>query len=129
MSNELINALETRVTSAVGAIEGLRTENEGLRTENSNLREERQILENKLRELLDKMDLAENGDSAPSSHRPDMSSLAGASSDAAPQEPANPSMSNASSAGPRSASGSTQQSGGMGLGSGLPGRGYVSNDY
>lgn len=54
MSNELITALENRVTSAVDTIEGLRSE---VRV----LREERQLLENKLRELLSKIEGAENG--------------------------------------------------------------------
>ena len=49
MSNELISALENRVTSAVDTIEGLRSE---VRV----LREERQLLENKLRELLQKIE-------------------------------------------------------------------------
>lgn len=49
MSNELISALEHRVTSAVDTIEGLRSE---VRV----LREERQLLENKLRELLQKIE-------------------------------------------------------------------------
>jgi len=54
MSNELINALENRVTSAVDTIEGLRTE---VRV----LKEERQLLESKLRELLQKIEGVENG--------------------------------------------------------------------
>lgn len=54
MSNELITALEHRVTTAVDTIEGLRTE---IRV----LREERQHLEAKLRELLQKIDGVENG--------------------------------------------------------------------
>jgi len=54
MSNELINALESRVTTAVDTIEGLRSENRMLR-------EERQILEAKLKELLQKIDMVDNG--------------------------------------------------------------------
>jgi len=53
MSNDLINALENRVTSAVDTIEGLRSE---VRV----LKEERQLLESKLRELLQKIDSVEN---------------------------------------------------------------------
>ena len=54
MSNELITALEHRVTSAVDTIEGLRTEVRGLK-------EERQLLESKLRELLQKIEGVDNG--------------------------------------------------------------------
>ena len=54
MSNELITALEHRVTSAVDTIEGLRTE---VRV----LKEERQLLEAKLRELLQKIEGVDNG--------------------------------------------------------------------
>jgi FtsZ-binding cell division protein ZapB len=61
MSNELISALENRVTSAVGTIEGLRSE---VRV----LREERQLLENKLRELLRKIEGVENGASDSAHH-------------------------------------------------------------
>ena len=57
MSNELITALEHRVTSAVDTIEGLRSE---VRV----LREERQLLETKLRELLQKIEGVDGG-SAP----------------------------------------------------------------
>jgi FtsZ-binding cell division protein ZapB len=49
MSNELITALENRVTTAVDTIEGLRSE---VRV----LKEERQLLESKLRELLQKIE-------------------------------------------------------------------------
>jgi len=56
MSNDLINALENRVSTAVDTIENLRAEVK-------NLREDRQILEDKLRELLSKMETAE--DTAP----------------------------------------------------------------
>jgi FtsZ-binding cell division protein ZapB len=52
MSNELITALEHRVTSAVDTIEGLRTE---VRV----LKEERQLLESKLRELLTKIEVVD----------------------------------------------------------------------
>lgn len=51
MSNELLNALENRVSSAIETIEGLRAE---LR----DLKQERQVLEDKLRELLSRMDVA-----------------------------------------------------------------------
>jgi FtsZ-binding cell division protein ZapB len=71
MSNELINALEHRVTSAVDTIEGLRTE---VRV----LKEERQLLESKLRELLTKIEGVDNADAtgnetapdSPSQHKP-----------------------------------------------------------
>lgn len=53
MSNELISALENRVTNAVETIEDLRTE---IRV----LREERQHLEDKLRQLLQKIEGVEN---------------------------------------------------------------------
>ena len=49
MSNELINALESRVTTAVDTIEGLRSENRVLK-------EERQRLEEQLRQLLLKIE-------------------------------------------------------------------------
>jgi FtsZ-binding cell division protein ZapB len=61
MSNELIAALETRVTSAVDTIEGLRSE---VRV----LKEERQLLEAKLRELLRKIEGVENGNAQASSY-------------------------------------------------------------
>jgi FtsZ-binding cell division protein ZapB len=57
MSSELLNALENRVTAAVGTIEELRAEVKGLK-------EERQILENKLRELLLKIERVDNGTQA-----------------------------------------------------------------
>ena len=53
MSTELIDALESRVSNAVGTIEELRTE---VRV----LKEERMSLENKLRDLLKRMEDAEN---------------------------------------------------------------------
>jgi FtsZ-binding cell division protein ZapB len=59
MSNDLINALENRVTSAVDTIEGLRSE---VRV----LKEERQILEAKLRELLQKIDAVDRTEGAAS---------------------------------------------------------------
>lgn len=49
MSNELLSQLENRVTSAVDTIEDLRAE---VRV----LREERELLENKLRDLLAKIE-------------------------------------------------------------------------
>ena len=49
MSNQLMDTLENKVFSAVDTIETLRTEINGLR-------EERRILEDKLRELIGKMD-------------------------------------------------------------------------
>ncbi|MFI5400012.1 MAG: cell division protein ZapB [SAR324 cluster bacterium] len=49
MSKALLDALETRVNSAVDTIEGLRTEVQ-------ELREERRILEDKLRELLGRIE-------------------------------------------------------------------------
>ncbi|HKI97070.1 MAG TPA: cell division protein ZapB [bacterium] len=73
MSNELISALESRVTSAVDTIEGLRTE---VRV----LKEERQLLESKLRELLQKIEGVENGDAQ-------AGSLDSAPSNEAPQTP------------------------------------------
>lgn len=58
MSNQLMDTLENKVFTAVDTIETLRTEiNE--------LREERRILEDKLRELIGKMDGLDNsGNSA-----------------------------------------------------------------
>ncbi|MDH5753353.1 MAG: cell division protein ZapB [Deltaproteobacteria bacterium] len=58
MSNELINALEDRVSTAVHTIEDLRSE---IRV----LKEERQVLENKLRDLLSKMEQAGQAVSSP----------------------------------------------------------------
>ena len=49
MSNQLMDTLESKVFSAVDTIETLRTEINGLR-------EERQTLEDKLRELIGKME-------------------------------------------------------------------------
>ena len=48
MANELLNALENRVNSAVDTIEGLRTELKELKAE-------RLTLEDKMRDLLEKM--------------------------------------------------------------------------
>lgn len=53
MSNELINALENRVTNAVDTIEGLRSENKVLK-------EERQRLEDQLSQLLVKIEGVES---------------------------------------------------------------------
>ncbi|MDH4246531.1 MAG: cell division protein ZapB [Deltaproteobacteria bacterium] len=63
MSTELLATLENRVMNAVGALEDLRSEIRGLK-------EERLVLENKLRELLMRMDQAER--SAESSEAPAM---------------------------------------------------------
>lgn len=49
MSTELMDTLESKVFSAVDTIETLRTEINGLR-------DERRVLEDKLRELIGKMD-------------------------------------------------------------------------
>ena len=76
MSNQLMDTLENKVFSAVDTIESLRSEINGLR-------EERQILEDKLRELIGKMeglgqdsssessesDASDNGTSSPSPFR------------------------------------------------------------
>lgn len=68
MSNQLMDTLESKVFSAVDTIELLRSEINGLR-------EERQVLEDKLRELIGKMeglgqeseaDAAESSESAES---------------------------------------------------------------
>ena len=58
MSNELINALENRVTNAVDTIEGLRSENKVLK-------EERQRLEEQLRQLLLKIEGVDGNPSEP----------------------------------------------------------------
>ena len=58
MSNELINALENRVTNAVDTIEGLRSENRVLK-------EERQRLEEQLRQLLLKIEGVEGNNPEP----------------------------------------------------------------
>lgn len=63
MSNELISALENRVITAVDTIEGLRTEIHVLR-------EERQLLESKLRELLQKIEAVDNKSAATASNSP-----------------------------------------------------------
>ena len=55
MSIELINTLENRVTNAVDTIEGLRSEVKVLK-------DEKQLLEDRLRQLLQKIDgVEENG--------------------------------------------------------------------
>lgn len=63
MSNALLDALESRVNSAVETIDGLRAEIRDLREERRQLAEERtrlqeehRLLENKLRELLARID-------------------------------------------------------------------------
>lgn len=58
MSSELLNALESKVTTAVSTIEDLRAEIKVLK-------EERQILEGKLRELLQKIEGVDNGSASP----------------------------------------------------------------
>ena len=58
MSKALLDALENRVISAVDTIEGLRTEVH-------DLREERRILEDKLRELLGRIEGIDAGNGAP----------------------------------------------------------------
>jgi uncharacterized coiled-coil protein SlyX len=58
MSKALLDALENRVNTAVDTIEGLRTEVH-------DLREERRILEDKLRELLGRIDAVDSGNGAP----------------------------------------------------------------
>ena len=54
MSKALLDALEHRVVSAVDTIEGLRSEVQ-------ELREERRILEDKLRELLGRIEAIDTG--------------------------------------------------------------------
>ncbi len=77
MSNELMDTLESKVFSAVDTIESLRSEINGLR-------DERRVLEDKLRELIGKMDglgqqseseisasdSGDSGDNSPSPFRP-----------------------------------------------------------
>ena len=65
MSSELINALESRVSIAVDTIEDLRSEIKVLK-------EERQLLENKLRELLNKIERSDGGESAKMESQPPM---------------------------------------------------------
>ncbi len=57
MVNDLIDALENKVHSAVDTI-GV------MRSEINELKEERQALQDKLRELLSKMDVFQNGNGA-----------------------------------------------------------------
>ena len=66
MSKALLDALESRVNSAVDTIEGLKTEVH-------DLREERRILEDKLRELLGRIEAVDttNGSPAGTMHRTD----------------------------------------------------------
>lgn len=70
MSNALLDALETRVNSAVETIDGLRAEIRELREERrqiaddrTRLQEEHRLLEDKLRELLARIDAVDNGSS------------------------------------------------------------------
>jgi FtsZ-binding cell division protein ZapB len=62
MSKALLDALETRVNSAVDTIEGLRTEVH-------ELREERRILEDKLRELLGRIETIDASEDNGAMHR------------------------------------------------------------
>ncbi|HEX7928214.1 MAG TPA: cell division protein ZapB [bacterium] len=69
MSNALLDALESRVNSAVETIDGLRAEIRDLREERrqladdrTRLQDEHRLLENKLRELLARIDAAEGGE-------------------------------------------------------------------
>jgi len=73
MSKTLLDALESRVNSAVQTIDGLRTEVR-------DLRDERRALEEKLRELLGRIEAAENGAAASEMPRPAHSHQAGQSS-------------------------------------------------
>jgi cell division protein ZapB len=68
MSNALLDALESRVNTAVETIDGLRAEIRDLREERrqlsderSRLQDEHRLLENKLRELLARIDAADAG--------------------------------------------------------------------
>ena len=60
MANELLSALETRISSAVDTIDTLRSEVKELRAE-------RQSLEDKLRELLDRMGIMDSSEEIGSS--------------------------------------------------------------
>lgn len=55
MANELLSALETRISSAVDTIDALRGEVKELKAE-------RQMLEDKLRELLDRMGIMDSSE-------------------------------------------------------------------
>ena len=59
MSNELLNQLEQKVTSAVEALELLKMEAEELREENGRLKQEREEWERRLSALLGKFDEVE----------------------------------------------------------------------
>jgi FtsZ-binding cell division protein ZapB len=68
MSNALLDALESRVNTAVETIDGLRAEIRDLREERrliadekSRIQEEHRMLEDKLRELLARIDAVDNG--------------------------------------------------------------------
>jgi FtsZ-binding cell division protein ZapB len=68
MSNALLDALESRVNSAVETIDGLRAEIRDLREERrqladdrTRLQEEHRLLDTKLRELLARIDAADTG--------------------------------------------------------------------
>ena len=60
MSNELLNQLEQKVTSAVEALELLKMEAEELREENGRLKQEREEWERRLTTLLSKFDEVES---------------------------------------------------------------------
>lgn len=60
MSNELLNQLEQKVTSAVEALELLKMEAEELREENGRLKQEREEWERRLTTLLGKFDEVES---------------------------------------------------------------------
>ena len=60
MSNELLNQLEQKVTSAVEALELLKMEAEELREENGRLKQEREEWERRLPTLLGKFDEVES---------------------------------------------------------------------
>lgn len=68
MSNALLDALESRVNTAVETIDGLRAEIRDLREERrqladdrARLEEEHRLLDSKLRELLARIDAVDNG--------------------------------------------------------------------
>ncbi len=68
MSKALLDALESRVNTAVETIDGLRAEIRDLREERrqlsderSQLQDERRVLEDKLRELLSRIDAIDTG--------------------------------------------------------------------
>jgi FtsZ-binding cell division protein ZapB len=77
MSKALLDALESRVTSAVETIDGLRAEIRDLREERRlisdermQLQDERRLLEDKLRELLARIDAVDGGGSGETTAAP-----------------------------------------------------------